>query len=417
MKAKLKRKAQHLGPKPRKRHGQREVKLVAKPKSRKPAQPMMIYQNNRPVQLNNRQVELIKSLYAKNSTPDEFELFMQICKSSRLDPFKKEIYFVKFDTKRGPQMVIITGIDGYRGTAARDHKDFGGADAATFTWFDPPQFTPAGKRIPESATVAVKDTKGGVTTATVWWEELAPVNLGDPRADFWNRMPKNQLEKCAEAKGIRKRFPGMGNIFIREEMDHKLMDYTEEGRQISIDGVAPSGAVVDEREMAKATQQRILDEKLPHGHLPGSERAKQAEAILERTERNEQEFLTAQNITPTSDARGASATQSAGTTGEVGTTSLAGTTVIRGVMHRCIGGMTTEKKVPYRDVRIGQAYYKCWHRTMFSYLDQFRNGGFIVEVWVDKRNTIQGLVRVGPLLFEADGKTPRNTSREPGSDE
>ena len=49
---------------------------------------MVVYRNQQPVRLDQKQVDLIKSICAKNSTPEEFELFMQICKKSRLDPFK-----------------------------------------------------------------------------------------------------------------------------------------------------------------------------------------------------------------------------------------------------------------------------------------------------------------------------------------
>lgn len=394
-------------PKPKSKHITRKA----------PAQPMVVYRNNRPVQLEQKQVDLIKSICAKDSTPEEFELFMQICRKSRLDPFKKEIYFVKFETKRGPQMVIMTGIDGFRSMAARDHKDFGGTSAAVFTWFDPPQLTlRANKRIPETATVTAY-RKGGVSaTATAYWEEFAPADMAADRSDFWRRMPKVMLEKCAEARALRKCFPGLGNIFTHEEMDQKLQDYTEEGRQIHTDGVAPSGSVVDPRIAAKADQQRILDEKLSHGHPPGTPAAKNAEAALQRVEEEDRRFNEAKKISGKPEAKPETTTASASKKSEVGASSLAGTTLINGNLLRVIQSKT-KNNAECLDVQIGNVHYRCYHKSLFSPILQFgKMGGFRIMAFIDKRGTIQGLKQVGPVIFQADGKTPIDTSREPGSD-
>ena len=381
---------------------------------------MVVYRNNQPVKLEQKQVDLIKSLCAKDSTPEEFELFMQICKKSRLDPFKKEIYFVKFQTKRGPQMVIMTGIDGFRSMAARDHKDFGGTSAAAFTWFEPAQLTPrANKRIPETATVTAY-RKGGVSaTATAYWEEFAPSDMQEDRADFWRRMPKVMLEKCAEARALRKCFPGLGNIFTHEEMDQKMQDYTEEGRQIHTDGIAPSGAVVDSHAAAKADQARILSEKLAHGHAAGSPQAKQAEATLERVEKEDARLAAAKNVTQTSgkqEAKPDTTTASASKKSEVGASTLAGTTLINGNLLRVIQSKT-KNNAECLDVQITNVHYRCYHKSLFPPLLQFgKLGGFRIMAFVDKRGTIQGLKQVGPVIFQADGKTPIDTSREPGAD-
>jgi len=369
---------------------------------------MVVYRAQRPITLSDRQVDLIKRLYAKDANADEFELFMQICKSSRLDPFKKEIYcliFSKNDIDKR-QMVIITGIDGYRSMAARDHKDFAGADAATFTWPDTVQKTPAGKRIPESATVVVKDTKGNRTSATVWWEELAPVDLKEKRADFWNRMPKNQLEKCAEAKGIRKRFPGRGNIFIREELDQAMQDLTPEGRQISTDGVAPSGAVVDHYEHAKAEQRKVLDEKLAHGHLPGTAAAKTAEATLQRVEAEDARLKQAKNVTPVQPK-----------TEKPKKVLFSDCSLLNGNLMRVVQGKT-QKGALYMDVQISNMHYRCYHKSLFQFLEMYgKMGGFRINAYIhNQQKTIEGLKQIGPVIFQEDGKTPIDTSREPGAD-
>lgn len=352
---------------------------------------------------------------------------MQICRSSRLDPFKKEIYCLIFskDNPDKRSMVILTGIDGYRSTAARDHKDFGGADAATFTWFDPPKKTPAQKLIPESATVAVKDTRGNRTTATVYWEEIAPKDLSEKRADFWNRMPKNQLEKCAEAKGIRKRFPGRGNVFIREEMDQALQDYTEEGRQIHTEGVAPSGSIIDPYAYAKAQQQKIVEEKLAHAHPQGSEKAKMAEATLERVEQEDARFAAAKKVSGAKEEL-APASKAGGVKADMGGKPEKpkippGSEIIRGTLHRCVSGKTSKGNVK-REVLINRTWYTSYRTTLFPHFDMYghSSSGFVCEAYVDKNKAIIGLIRIGPTKFAEDGATPISPitvpPREPGEE-
>ena len=384
------------------RPARRPSNRVVKPATLAP----VVYKGGQPVRLDEKQVELIKSLCAKESTPEEFELFMQICKKSKLDPFKKEIYFVKFNTKRGAQMVIITGIDGFRAMAARDHKDFGGTSAAEFTYPEAKLMTPAGRLIPLTATVKAY-RKGGVEcTATVYWEEFAPVDLKHPRSDFWNRMPKVMLEKCAEAKALRKAFPGLGNIFTSAEMDQQFQDQTEEGRQISRNGVAPSGAVVDARLVANQEREAIVERKLtelaPHGHLPGTQQAKNAEEALRRVEEEDRKLAEARNVTPPAQkpipAQKPSAAAPQASLPQ-------GITMVRGTFHKVVGAVG-KNNAEFRDIQIGQQHFKCFVKPLFKYLDQYgQMGGFTINAMVDKRMTIIGLSRVGPVTFEQDGRT------------
>jgi phage recombination protein Bet len=217
--------------------------------------PTQIVRHGRTQNLRPEEVALLKRTVAKGTSDDEFSLFMLICRKHKVDPFIGQIHCVMFPVTKhhkdekgiwvaGDQMVIIMGINGYRSTAARSHKDYGGADEPTFTWFADKRKTPAGKLIPESATI--KLWKKGLEhpiVSTVRWEEFAPVNLGTDRAKFWNTMPCHKLGLCAESHAIRKGYPDLSNIYTEEEMDQQLQDYSEGGRLIvESDGRAPSGA-------------------------------------------------------------------------------------------------------------------------------------------------------------------------------
>lgn len=209
--------------------------------------PVSTIQGKRERTLRAEEIELLKNTVAKGTTNDEFLYFMTICRKHRIDPFTKQIYCVVWPTDGGKShdLVIIMGIGGYRMTAARDHKDFAGTSSATFTWPEKPMKTPAGRTIPDSATVKAIRKGGEFSEATCYWEEFAPRDLTTKRSDFWNRLPKHMLAKCAEAHAIRKAFPDLSDIFTEEEVSQRLGDFTEGGRQIvDSNGVAPSGRPV-----------------------------------------------------------------------------------------------------------------------------------------------------------------------------
>ena len=67
----------------------------------------------------NSQIEVMRKTVAEKATPEEFAYFLNVAKYTGLNPFLKEIYFVKND--KG-QTTIITGRDGYLTIAKRDPR-------------------------------------------------------------------------------------------------------------------------------------------------------------------------------------------------------------------------------------------------------------------------------------------------------
>ena len=65
------------------------------------------------------QIEVMKNTVAEKATPAEFAYFLNVAKYSGLNPFLREIYFMKTD--KG-QTSIITGRDGYLTIAKRDPR-------------------------------------------------------------------------------------------------------------------------------------------------------------------------------------------------------------------------------------------------------------------------------------------------------
>src|SRR3954447_5935481 len=83
------------------------------------AQPQAVQQWSRD------EIDLIKNTVARGASDNELKLFLMVAKRSGLDPFSKQIHFVKRKTwnavKRAYDDVgtIQTGIDGFRAIAER----------------------------------------------------------------------------------------------------------------------------------------------------------------------------------------------------------------------------------------------------------------------------------------------------------
>lgn len=193
--------------------------------------------------LSPEQIDLIKETVAKGVSDLQLQLFLHVCRKHRLDPLAKQIYCVLWPVRNNTayDMVIIVGINGLRTTAARDHKDFAGTSKPVFQFSQ--DKTPAGRVIPTSVTMKAFRKDAEPSEVELFWEEFAPTDLRSSRADFWNRMPKHMLAKCAEAQALKKAYPDLSDVYIEEEVAQRMADLTPGGREITIDGVNPSGRI------------------------------------------------------------------------------------------------------------------------------------------------------------------------------
>jgi phage recombination protein Bet len=153
--------------------------------------------------------ELLRNTLCKDLTTDEFDLFIHMCKHTRLDPILKQIYAIK----RGGKMTTQTSIDGFRLVAERTGKYSPGREA-TYS------YDGQGKLV--SATAYIKKMTDDGTwhevSATAFWEEYVQSYNGKP-AQFWLKMPHVMLTKCAESGALRKAFPAdLSGLYTKEEM-------------------------------------------------------------------------------------------------------------------------------------------------------------------------------------------------------
>jgi phage recombination protein Bet len=156
-------------------------------------------------------IELLRNTLCKGISPEQFEIFVQVCKRTGLDPFRNQIYAVP----RAGKMTIQTGIDGFRLVAERTGKYSPGREPV-FTYKDENM-----KQVHSATSYIKKQTADGSwheVAATAFWDEYVQAYNGKP-SQFWAKMPHVMISKCAEALALRKAFPAdFSGIYSTEEM-------------------------------------------------------------------------------------------------------------------------------------------------------------------------------------------------------
>lgn len=177
--------------------------------------------NLEPKQMNQSQIDLIKSTVARAASDDELRLFLYRANNLGLDPLKPgQIYFVKYGGNPG---TIIVGIDGFRALAARTGKV---------------------KGIKRGA---LRDANG--TCIGAWcevyregWVEpareevlLSEYNTGK---SLWAKMPETMIKKVAEVAALRMAFPDeLGGVYTSEEMEKSVGPIGDFGPPKEVKGI------------------------------------------------------------------------------------------------------------------------------------------------------------------------------------
>lgn len=153
-----------------------------------------------------KDVQFFREKFAKNSTPEEFKHFLDICSKYDLDPRVGHIYCQKYpDRKNGgwSPAAIIIGYHGLLHVANRDNYLDGIESQCQL------------------------DDKGNLlsATATVWKKGCnhpfkSEVDLSEyaGTSPFWRDKPKTMLKKVAEAHALRKAF-NLSGLYLKEEID------------------------------------------------------------------------------------------------------------------------------------------------------------------------------------------------------
>lgn len=160
----------------------------------------------------------LKETVAQGLTDSEFKLFTEFCKSTGLNPFKREIWAIK----AGGRLQLMTGIQGFH-AIANSNPEYDGmeiglvgpeGDYLSMTY-------PRNDFIGAWAKVYRKDRKVPV-------EGVAMLAEYDKKQSNWNTMKRVMINKCAESVALRKAFPQQLNgMYTAEEMPNQYAAQAE----------------------------------------------------------------------------------------------------------------------------------------------------------------------------------------------
>lgn len=189
--------------------------------------------------LDEDKVKLLRETYAKDLNPKQFEVFLEVAKGTRLNPFTREIY----GTVVKGRLVIMTGIGGLRQIAHRS-GDYMGMDPINI------ERDEKGNIISASCTVYkhVHGSKCAFSSEVLFSE----YNTGK---NNWASMPQTMISKVAEAHALRRAFPDLADLYTDEEMDQAK--FKDVGGRVS----QSANALFDEVEDVEAPEYIELEEE------------------------------------------------------------------------------------------------------------------------------------------------------------
>lgn len=177
-------------------------------------------------------IKTMRDTVAKGASDEEFKLFCAIAQSTGLNPFLKQIWFIKgnkYQSKKGdwvqPPAQIMTGIDGYR-AIANTNTNYDGTEIITDRDKD-------GKPTRCIAKVYRKDRRFPGVAEVMFREYYKPGFNGNQST--WDKNPTVMLEKVAESLATRRAFPlEVGSIRTFEEMGIDETSLTDEDKENAI---------------------------------------------------------------------------------------------------------------------------------------------------------------------------------------
>lgn len=158
---------------------------------------------------------------AKGANPSEYEMFKNFCISTGLNPFKKEVWFIK--TNKG-QIQMMTGINGFL-AIANERPEYDGMEISEGDAYQLPlkknNDGVESITIPEYVECRVyrKDRKYPSVARAYWREYAKELITSYGYLSIWAKMPRVMLAKCAKGMALREAFPQQLNgLYTVEEM-------------------------------------------------------------------------------------------------------------------------------------------------------------------------------------------------------
>jgi len=200
--------------------------------------------------------EILRRTVCKNVSDDEFKVFLHVAETYGLDPFNKELFFLKDNKDRKN---IFTSRDGYLSIANRNEA-FDGlvSDVVrtndefkrTTTGIEHKYGSERGSILGAYALVYRKDREYPVYV-------FAPFEEYNGYNSVWNRYPSAMILKVAESMALKRAFSVSG-LVSQEEMDVQRLEDKEEKRKSGQDKVIkPDDAKEEEKAVSKSKSNKV----------------------------------------------------------------------------------------------------------------------------------------------------------------
>jgi phage recombination protein Bet len=171
-------------------------------------------------------IGLIRRMFAKGASEDEFRVFLELAKRYNLDPFKRQIYLLKSSNSNEPATIMTS----HAGLIHIAHESGKWAGMKTLL------LTKSGKEVlvcdPEDIAGAVcyiwrTDWKEPLIHAVSFNEYYRRMPQG--RRNIWDEKPATMIKKVAEAGALRRAFD-LGGLYTEDEMDvnYSPVEYEED---------------------------------------------------------------------------------------------------------------------------------------------------------------------------------------------
>jgi phage recombination protein Bet len=199
---------------------------------------------------------ILRQLGIEDATDGDLDLFFHVCRTTGLDPFRKQIYMIGRNTKVSEwvdtanggrrkeeryvtKYTIQTGIDGYRRNVREAAKTLGDDlrfDGPWFTAEDDFHITEDGEVIqhwrkvwpkkghPHAARFVVI-RNGEEFEGVAHYDEFVQTNYNGEPNSMWAKMPRNQIAKCAEALAYRRAYPDdLSGLILEDAAQPTIID-------------------------------------------------------------------------------------------------------------------------------------------------------------------------------------------------
>jgi len=206
-----------------------------------------------PLSFSDDERQMIRDSFMPGASEGEAKAMIAIAEHMRLDPFKRQIHFVK---RWNPELqrevwAFQTAIDGFR-SMAEDTGEFRGSDEPEFSFeerVDPATGAPSGKKeLVARVRVHRKDFDVPFVGVARYSEFVQTKKDGTPNR-MWATAPHNMLAKCAEAQAFRKAFPqSLAGVYTDDELAER--------------DVTPRVAPADVKPIAGAAKPAVVDADL-----------------------------------------------------------------------------------------------------------------------------------------------------------